>query len=587
MKRFARLFQELDETTKTSRKVSSLVKYLGDVSPQDAVWAVWFLCGHRPKRTVAVGKLREWCAEVCQIPEWLFAETYDFVGDLAETISLLLPPPKQESSRTLSEWIRDHLLPLTGMKEPEKKVEIVGAWNELPQLERFVFNKLLTGGFRVGLSQKLVSKAIAQFSGIPVDVIAHRLMGEWRPTESFFLSLLSHDTTSSENSRPYPFCLAHAMTIAEADRTEDPSHPSDPSAQLTERLGSVQDWLLEWKWDGIRAQVIRRNQQTFVWSRGEELLTERFPEILPDVAHLPDGTVLDGELVGWKNQQVLPFADLQKRIARKSVGRKLLADVPVRFLAFDLLEFGGEDLRSRPLKERRDQLETLLPLATDPTSGSTLAIAERLKPDTWAEAFALRQCSRERRVEGLMLKRADSEYGVGRVTGLWWKWKIDPYHCDAVLIYAQRGHGRRASKFTDYTFAAWEEEQLVPFAKAYSGLTDAEIREVDRFIKANTLERFGPVQTVRAELVFELAFEGLQVSSRHKAGIAVRFPRITRWRRDKKIEDADSIASIRSLVQQNSPQATAAAVKGSTKRKSNPAPPPAKLGGLFKGMDED
>lgn len=590
MKRFAQLYQELDETTKTSRKVSSLVKYLGDVSPQDAVWAVWFLCGHRPKRTVAVGKLREWCAEVCGIPEWLFAETYDFVGDLAETISLLLPPPKYTSSRTLSEWIFEHLLPLTGMKEFEKKAAIVGAWSELAQLERFVFNKLLTGGFRVGLSQKLVRKAIAQFSGIPVDVIAHRLMGHWQPTESFFLSLLSHDTTSSENSRPYPFCLAHAMTIAELDSTEDSEAAGrvDPSVALTERLGSVDDWLLEWKWDGIRAQIIRRNQQTFIWSRGEELLTERFPEIVQDVDELPDGTVLDGEVVGWKNQQVLPFADLQKRITRKSIGRKLLADVPVRFLAFDLLELEGKDLRSRPMKERRSQLETMLPLATDSNFDSALAIAERLKPDTWADAFAIRQTSRERRVEGLMLKRADSEYGVGRVTGLWWKWKIDPYHCDAVLIYAQRGHGRRASKFTDYTFAAWEGDQLVPFAKAYSGLTDAEIREVDRFIRENTLERFGPVQTVKAELVFELAFEGLQISNRHKAGIAVRFPRITRWRRDKKIEDADSIGSIRSLVQQNSPAIAAPVLTGSTRtRKPKPAAPPAKLGGLFEGMDEE
>lgn len=590
MKRFAQLYQEFDETTKTSRKVSSLVQYLGDVSPTDAVWAVWFLCGHRPKRTVAVGKLREWCAEVCAIPEWLFSETYDFVGDLAETIALLLPPPTRVSERTLSEWILTGLLPLTRMKELEKKSAIVGAWNELAQLERFVFNKLLTGGFRVGLSQKLVSKAIAQFSGVPVDVIAHRLMGDWQPTENFYLSLLSHDTQSSETSRPYPFCLAHAMTTAELDVVEDRDAADlpDPVVQLTERLGPVQDWMLEWKWDGIRAQIIRRNQQTFVWSRGEELLTERFPEVVCDVDQLPDGTVLDGELVGWKNSHVLPFADLQKRITRKSVGRKLLDDVPVRFLAFDLLEYGGADLRSRPLKERRERLETLLPTATDATSASALAIAESLQPDSWADAFALRQSSRERRVEGLMLKRMDSEYGVGRVTGLWWKWKIEPYHCDAVLIYAQRGHGRRASKFTDYTFAAWDDEQLVPFAKAYSGLTDAEIREVDKFIRENTLDRFGPVQTVKAQLVFELAFEGLQISNRHKAGIAVRFPRITRWRRDKKIEDADSISSIRSLVQQTVPVAIQSAPRaGLRKRKPNPANPPAQLGGLFAGMDED
>ena len=607
MKRFAQLYQELDESTKTTRKVTALVRYFGDVTADDAAWAVWFLCGNRPRRAVPAGKLREWCAEVSGIPAWLLEETYDFVGDLAETIALLLPAPQCSSTGTLSEWVLDRLLPLVALKEPQKKMAVLAAWQELDRRERFVFNKLLTGGFRVGVSRKLVGKSLAEFSGVPADVIAHRLMGEWKPTAQFFASLLSLDTESSEVSRPYPFCLANSFTVAESEAGS--LIQEEPHSVMMDQFGPPENWVMEWKWDGIRAQVIRRKSQTFVWSRGEELLTERFPEVVREADRLPDGTVLDGELVAWKRGQVLPFADLQKRITRKTTSAKLLADVPVRFLAFDVMEMSSLDIRSRPLYERRPLLDQLLSQhaadmqqtmakSTETTTGkrsrdreglspatvpmeNAIAGSPVLQPSTWDEAVRLRQTSREQRVEGLMVKRADSEYGVGRVTGLWWKWKMDPWHCDAVLIYAQRGHGRRASKFTDYTFAAWDNGQLVPFAKAYSGLTDAEIREVDKFIRANTLERFGPVQSVKAELVFELAFEGMQLSSRHKAGIAVRFPRIARWRRDKKAEEADTLENIRNLVKPlsepaiQSPQSAAKSV------------PDLRLGGLFAGMDDD
>ncbi len=585
MKRFARLYQELDETTKTRHKLSSLVKYFREVDQNDAAWAIWFLCGNRPRRAVPVGKLREWCSQSSGIPEWLFAETYDFVGDLAETIALMLPPPQREVSGTLTVWINDRLLPLAVMPEQEKKASILSTWMELNQLQRFVFNKLLTGGFRVGVSQKLVVKALAEFSGIPGDVIAHRLMGHWDPTGTFFASLLSTKTNDADISRPYPFCLANSFV---PDPTEEGTLFNGVALQLKQDLGNVSDWIIEWKWDGIRAQIVRRQGTTFIWSRGEELLTHRFPEVLQDAEQLPDGTVLDGELLGWKSGQVLPFADLQQRITRKSVGKKLLADVPVRFLAFDLLEFNGQDIRKSTLADRRQRLSELHDelfagdsKRTGSCSAEWLLLSPILQPNSWTEALTMRQASREQRVEGLMLKRANSEYGVGRVAGLWWKWKVEPYHCDAVLIYAQRGHGKRAGKFTDYTFAAWENGQLVPFAKAYSGLTNDEIKDVDKFIRDNSLERFGPVQSVRAELVFELAFEGLQLSNRHKSGIAVRFPRIARWRKDKRPEEADTLERIRGLVRSQD-----------VSRSQNTSEPLAKpdqkpLGGLFAGLDDE
>ncbi len=615
MKRFARLYQELDESTKTNHKVSALVRYFQEVDASDAAWAVWFLCGNRPRRVVPVSRLRDWCAELAAIPEWLFTESYDFVGDLAETIALLLPEPLNVSEGTLHVWVTERLLPMANLDEAGRKVVVRCAWDELDSKQRFVFNKLLTGGFRVGVSRKLVTRALAEFSKLPSDVIAHRLMGTWTPTKESFEQLISSDTNDTEISRPYPFCLANPLpdlhTSGESLISRDESRfPASGGCQSPDgtatnlsgdsrpplALKNVADWCFEWKWDGIRAQIVKRQQQVFVWSRGEELLTERFPEIVVAAKELPDGTVLDGELVGWKNGHVLPFADLQKRITRKTVGKKILADVPVRFLGFDVLELDGVDRRKSPFAERRELLEMLLgrpdraervpacsgdmglPELADARSGlrnaasvgrrkkkrgpnsdesgygtilieRSLTISPQLAIESWDQAMQLRSCSREQRVEGLMLKRRDSEYGNGRVAGLWWKWKVEPYHCDAVLIYAQRGHGRRASKFTDYTFAAWDNGQLVPFAKAYSGLTDAEIREVDEFIRANTIERFGPVSSVKAELVFELAFEGLQLSNRHKAGIAVRFPRIARWRKDKTADQADTLETIRSLAQ--------------------------------------
>ena len=522
MKAFAELYAALDETTKTGEKVDALARYFASVPAEDAAWAVHFLIGRRPKRLVGARRLAEWAMQATGTPEWLFAECYDSVGDLAESISLLLPPSGASSDLPLREWVA-RLLALRGEDEETQRGDVMRAWAELDGPQAYVWNKLITGSFRVGVSQKLVVRALAQVSGVDENTIAHRLMGSWEPGPDLIARLLRAETGDADVSRPYPFFLAYALE-------------EEPDA-----LGEAREWQTEWKWDGIRAQVIRRAGSTFVWSRGEELITERFPELAAAAAMLPDGTVLDGEIMPWRDGQPLPFAQLQRRIGRKVLGPKILSEVPVVLLTYDLLEIGGEDLRPRPLEWRRARLEELL--ARTPSGGRFLP-SPVVPAEEWDHVRQAYRDARTRQAEGLMLKRRDAEYGVGRRKGAWWKWKVEPFTVDAVLIYAQRGHGRRASLYTDYTFAVWSGDELVPFAKAYSGLTDAEIRRVDSFVRRNTLQRFGPVRAVKPELVFELGFEGIQRSPRHKSGIAVRFPRMLRWRDDKKPEDADSLETI-------------------------------------------
>jgi DNA ligase-1 len=526
VKAFAELYSALDETTKTGEKVDALARYFASVAPADAAWAVHFLSGRRPKRLVGARKLAEWAMDFTGTPEWLFGECYESVGDLAETISLLLPPSGASSDLPLSAWV-ERLLSLRGESEPTQREAIVRAWGELDGQQAYVWNKLITGSFRVGVSQKLVVRALARVSGVDEAAVAHRLMGAWDPSPEFYGRLVGLDTRDTDVSRPYPFFLAHALE----------GEPDD--------LGEPHEWQVEWKWDGIRAQVVRRAGTTFIWSRGEELVTERFPELAAAAALLPDGTVLDGEVLPWQDGGPLPFAQLQRRIGRKVLGPRILGEVPVVLLCYDLLEIGGDDVRERPIAERRAMLEELL--ARVPTNGRFL-LSPVVQTASWDDVRQAYRDARQASREGLMLKRAVSPYRVGRKRGDWWKWKVEPFTVDAVLIYAQRGHGRRASLYTDYTFAVWSNGELVPFAKAYSGLTDEEIRRVDNFVRRNTIQKFGPVRAVKPELVFELGFEGIQRSPRHKSGIAVRFPRMLRWRTDKKPEDADTLETILSML---------------------------------------
>ncbi len=539
MKRFADLYAALDNSTRTNEKVAALVEYFRAAPAADACWAVYFLTGNRPRQAVPARKLHEIAAEAAGLPMWLFTESYEAVGDIAETIALILPPPQAASDLPLHRWIAERLLPLRKLDEAAQKAALLAYWQELDAHQRFVFNKLITGGFRVGVSSLLVIRALAEMSGVDAKVIAHRLAGDWQPTPENFATLVSTATSSFDVSKPYPFFLAHPLAAT--------------PEQFEEALGPRGDWQAEWKWDGIRGQLVKREGQVFLWSRGEELVSAQFPELIAAAAPLADA-VLDGEILAMKDGQVQPFTALQKRLGRKNPGKKVLADNPVVFVAYDLLEVQGEDWRNRPLHERRAKLHALVYSIPDNT---VLQLSDIVRAPSWATLAVAREESRQRGTEGLMLKRRDSIYGVGRTAGAngndWWKWKIAPMTVDAVLVYAQRGHGKRASLYTDYTFAIWKQDgdkrELVPFAKAYSGLTNDEIATVDAFIRKNTLEKFGPVRTVKPELVFELGFEGIQRSNRHKSGVAVRFPRMLRMRSDKKFEEADSLDTILHLLE--------------------------------------
>ena len=533
MKRFAALYSELDRSTATGDKRAALVRYFQQAPPHDAAWALFLLAGGKVtsarQKIAGNAELRAWVAEISDTPAWLVDDSYDQVGDLAETLTLLMDDPVQAGADiALADWIERKLLPVANQPEPVRHAAITGAWRQLAFDERLVFNKLLTGALRVGVSQRLVQQALAEWSGIDIARIAQRMLGSWVPTPGLLAALLSPEERPEDRQQPYPFFLASPLE-AEIDT-----------------LGPIEDWLLEWKWDGIRLQVLRRQGEVALWSRGEERLDGRFPEIEAAAMALPDGCVIDGELLAWADGDdlPLPFTALQTRIQRLKPGPKTLRDTPVRVLAYDLLELGGEDLRALPLSQRRARLAEVLATLDDPR----LRLSPALSVADWHAAALQRDLARERGVEGLMLKRAESVYQAGRRRGDWWKWKIAPLTIDAVMIYAQSGHGRRSTLYTDYTFGVWDGQTLVPVAKAYSGLDDKEILALDRWIRANTIERFGPVRSVRGEQVFELGFEAVNRSKRHKSGIAVRFPRILRWRHDKPASEADTLAQLQALA---------------------------------------
>jgi DNA ligase-1 len=536
MKAFAQLFLSLDETNKTNEKVKVIKDYLLAVSDADKIQMLALFTGRKPKRPINSTQLKEWSLELSQIPDWLFRESYDVVGDLAETLSLLLPESQASENKSLSVWIQE-INEIKKLNDEDKKSWLLGSLNTMTRQEKFVFFKLLTGGFRVGVSQNLVVKAISEIADLDTATITHRIMGNWEPTTFSYQDLVAEEDGTSDISRPYPFFLAYSI--------QETSEQQKTANELENQLGKADEWQAEFKWDGIRAQLIKRNNEIFIWSRGEELTTDKFPELHPFMSCLLNGTVLDGEILAFKDDQPLPFNILQTRIGRKTLSKKLLQDNPVAFIAYDVMEFDGEDIRSKSQESRREILEQI---QSSSPHQELFRISEIIQTNDWNFLAQERERSRALMAEGLMLKRKSATYQVGRKRGDWWKWKVDPLSVDAVMIYAQKGHGRRADLYTDYTFAVWDGKKLVPIAKAYSGLTDKEIRQVDNFVKRNTLEKFGPVRTVKAELVFEIGFEGINRSSRHKSGIALRFPRILRWRIDKKMEEADNLQSLINLL---------------------------------------
>ncbi|NNC35461.1 MAG: ATP-dependent DNA ligase [Croceitalea sp.] len=533
MKQFAQLIKTLDSTNKTTIKVQALTTYFNEANDTDKVWTIAILSHRRPTRPVNTTLLREWASQLAKIPLWLFEESYHIVGDLAETIALVVPSTQKSTTKSLTLFLEE-MKALKAKTDEEKKTYLFENWKCLNYYERFVFTKLITGGFRIGISQKLMTRALAKATQLDEDVLAYKLMGNWDPTTISFEDLVLKERASDYLSKPYPFYLAYAI--------------EDQAASL----GAVDDWSIEHKWDGIRAQIIIRNDELFVWSRGEELVTDKYPEFEQFIGVLPNGTVLDGEILPYPKGAIGSFNELQTRIGRKTVSRALLEKTPVILMAYDLLEWQGDDIRGKSFLERRQLLEELF---TTKNKGDNipLHLSERLDFSSWDDVGAERERSREMRSEGLMIKHKNSSYKVGRKKGDWWKWKVDPLTIDAVLTYAMRGHGRRSNLFTDYTFALWQtnengNKELVTFAKAYSGLTDAEFREVDAWIKKNTLERFGPVRSVTPHHVFEIAFEGIAFSKRHKSGVATRFPRILRWRKDKRIEDANTLEELKNLI---------------------------------------
>lgn len=527
MKQFAYLFGQLDLTNKTSEKVRILKNYFESAPDKDKLWTLALFTHKRPRRQVRPALLKEWISELADIPLWLFAESYSVVGDLAETFSLLMPPATSTQDYTLSWWI-EYIVSLGNLDDIQKKEKVLFAWQSMTQQEVFVFTKLMTGSFRIGVSQNLVVRAVSEVTGVDKTVVAHRIMGHWHPDSTSFQKLILEESKEDNLSRPYPFYLAYALE-------------SPPEA-----LGDPALWQAEWKWDGIRGQIIVRQETVFIWSRGEELVTDKFPELVEFAKDLPDGTVLDGEILPFKDNQPLPFGILQTRIGRKNITKKNLQDAPISFMAYDILEWEENDIRTEPLSNRRALLEKLHDQFA--FKHKNFLISTIVAFSGWDDLIVSRDISRENFAEGLMLKQLSSDYKVGRKKGDWWKWKIDPLTIDGVMIYAQKGSGRRADLYTDYTFGLWDKEQLIPFAKAYSGLTDAEIRKVDAFVKRNTKEKFGPVRTVTPKLVFEIAFEGIQKSTRHKSGVALRFPRILRWRQDKKIEEANSLDELKAIL---------------------------------------
>ncbi|WP_204345835.1 ATP-dependent DNA ligase [Psychroserpens algicola] len=527
MKYVSKLISDIEITNKTNDKIDAFVRYFNNAPDKDKLWLIAIFTGKRPKRPVKTSLMKQWCMEITKIPEWLFLESYSTVGDLGETMALLLPTPTHHIEKKFSDLMNE-IVDLKSKSDDEKEAYIRHIWSGFEVQERLIFNKLIGGSFRVGVSKKTLVNALSKYSGVEANQLMHSIIGNWDANTISFDDLIQGKHINYDNSKPYPFCLAYAL--------EKELHD----------LGNLSDWQVEYKWDGIRGQIVKRNDEIFIWSRGEELVTQQFPELVEAIEQLNGDFVIDGEILALKDNAILLFNDLQKRLNRKHVTKKLMEEVPIGFYAYDMMEWMGNDIRHTPLYERRELLEQLL--SSKSTDNKTLFLSETISVKNWQDLIPIRAEARSRDSEGLMLKQKNSPYHTGRKKGDWWKWKVDPLTIDAVMIYAQKGSGRRSAHYTDYTFAVKKDDGLVTVAKAYSGLTNEEIIEVSRFVKKNSIEKFGPVRTVKPELVFEIAFEGIALSNRHKSGVALRFPRISRWRKDKPVDEIDTIENVKQLI---------------------------------------
>lgn len=529
MQGFSELFHDLDGMTKTGDRIERMIAYFKNADSEDAGWASWFLSGNRIQGAVRTRELRVWASVQSGWPVWLIEESYERVGDLAETLSLLIPSNHGGELCSLTQVVEEILIPLVSADAMEKAERIKEAWDRLRPMDLLPFHKLLTGGFRVGVSKGNVCKALAEVGGVQPAVIAQRISGTWDPRTRSFREIIGKESNQDMSFLPFPFCLASPLQVGPAE------------------IGQTKEWWAEWKWDGVRCQLLHGANRGMIWTRGDESAGESFPELLDLCPHLPKGTILDGEILAWGSEGLRSFSRLQKRLGRKEPGPSILKKEPVCFMAYDLLRLGEEDLRKLSFLQRRQKLEKLF---KDTPDGFPIRLSERVTGKSWVELSKMRDQSRDRGVEGLMLKRMDSVYSSGRVKGDWYKWKVDPFVADMVVVGAQMGHGKRSNLYSDYTLAVLDAHgEFVTVAKAYSGLTDEELKEVDRFVRKNITGKFGPVRSVKPEIVFEVAFEGARASGRHKSGVALRFPRIQSWRKDKKPTEVDTLENLLGYAQ--------------------------------------
>lgn len=524
MQNFIELFKNLDSLNSTNRKLILLKEYFKTEKEENLDFAIYLLSGKKRKKLVSTKLLKELLLKFANLDEWVFEECYAEVGDFAETVNLLLPISYNNLANC--DLKRDYIS-LTNITKLEDKINyILQCWQTYNFYARFLFNKIISGTLRIGVSDGLVIKALSEVFSISPHSCAQILMGNWNPTSTTICSKLKNNNIKPV-STPYPFCLAQTF-----DKQIEPT--------------KLSEWIIEKKYDGIRCQIIKRNNEVYIWSRGEEILNEQFPDLIDAFQALDNGTVIDGELLAYTtNFEIDSFNKLQKRLNKKNPSKKLILEIPCFVIAYDILEFNGKDIRFYPLKERKLILSELCKSKTI----SLLKISEEYTFKNWDEVVTFKSTCKRNHCEGLMFKKIDEIYVSGKRVNSWIKWKFQPYTLDAILLYAQKGRGKRSGLYTDYSFGLWNNNELVPFAKAYSGLSNKEIHELNQWIKQNTLEKFGTVRLVKPQHVFEIAFEGINISKRHKSGFAVRFPRILRWRKDKLVHEANHIEDLKKLIE--------------------------------------
>lgn len=523
MKFYAELYKALKRNNRESDILELLIDYFSKVCERDKIWTLYILSEGKVKKKFRSQLLKECACEYTGIPDWLFEESYRFTGDLIETLSLILPEKETDSHRTLSGWM-DFVNTINLTDESEMKEKIIKAWKDLDHSEKYVFNKLITGSLRSGLKDKVLIKALSEFFNIEPNIIARRLKSEWHPDKISFKELFSGDDPNDVISKPYAFFTEEVM------ETE------------SEELGLPGDWLAEWKFTGIRVQIIFRQGDIFIWTEDEDLITDKFPEFENLKNILPEGTVFEGVLLCYGNGKPLPLTYLKTRTGRKNINRKTMIEFPVVFIAYDILEYNGNDIRHKVLAERKEIISNI---KSQISNSELLKFSQEINFKDWEELRKMRAKSGDFKAKGILLKKKIS-VRLPECKDKFLIWKPEPLSIDTVLIYAMKGE--RTDLFTEYTFGIWDEGKLVSIAKVNSGLTEVEIREVSEFVKNNTLEKFGPVRTVKPELVFEIAFESISESKRHKSGLVLHLPGITRWKKDKKIEEVFILENLKKLI---------------------------------------